>query len=68
MAETFEDKEAIKKILQAPNVNAAEEAMKEIKNFNEKEWDKLKLRFWEEGQRMKIDQVSWMENQLTRTA
>jgi len=64
MAETFEDKEAIKKILQAPNVNAAEEAMKEIKNFNEKEWDKLKLQIWEEGQRMKIDQVRWIANLL----
>lgn len=41
MAEHFNDSEAMKKIQQAPNVNTAEAAMKEIKNFDEEEWNKV---------------------------
>lgn len=41
MAERFGDNEAKSKILQAPNVNAAESAMKEIKNFDEELWNKV---------------------------
>jgi len=67
MAETFEDAEAMKRVLQAPNVNAAEEAMKEIQKFDEPTWDKLKLRYWEEGQRMKLNQVRWIANLLVMT-
>jgi predicted NAD-dependent protein-ADP-ribosyltransferase YbiA (DUF1768 family) len=41
MAETFSDAESMKKILQAPNVPAAEEAVKGIKMFDEAIWDKV---------------------------
>lgn len=41
MAEKFGDNEAKTKILQAPNVGAAEAAMKEIKNFDEEVWNKV---------------------------
>jgi len=42
MAEKFEDAEAMKKILQAPNVAAAEEAVKNIAKFEEAAWDKVR--------------------------
>lgn len=41
MAEKFGDIEAKNKILQAPNVSAAEAAMKEIIDFNEEVWNKV---------------------------
>jgi ribA/ribD-fused uncharacterized protein len=67
MAETFGDTDAMKKILQSPNVAAAEEAMKGIQKFDEAEWDKVKLAYWEEGQRFKFDQVRWIANLLVLT-
>lgn len=45
MAEKFGDNEAKQKILQAPNVNVAEEAMKEVKNFDEEVWNKVNFCF-----------------------
>lgn len=41
MAEKFEDKEAMQKILLAQNVQQAEEEMKNIKGFDATEWDKV---------------------------
>ena len=41
--------------------------MKEIQKFDEPTWDKLKLRYWEEGQRMKLNQVRWITNLLVMT-
>jgi ribA/ribD-fused uncharacterized protein len=67
MAETFGDADAMKKIHQAPNVGAAEEAMKEIRNFDEEAWNKLKLKYWEEGQLLKLKQVRWIANLLVYT-
>ena len=46
MAETFKDTESTKKILQAPNVPAAEEAVKNIKNYDYSVWDKVILNIW----------------------
>lgn len=57
MAEKFSDNDAKQKILQAPNVSAAEAAMKEIKNFDEEAWNKEKLEHWENGQLLKLKQV-----------
>uniref|UniRef100_A0A915DWN1 NADAR domain-containing protein n=1 Tax=Ditylenchus dipsaci TaxID=166011 RepID=A0A915DWN1_9BILA len=64
MAEKFDDQEAAKKILTAPNVNAAEAAMKEIKNFDEEVWNKEKLQHWEDGQLLKLKQVRAISNLL----
>jgi ribA/ribD-fused uncharacterized protein len=64
MAEKFNDKEAMRKILEAPNVIAAEEAVKEIKGFDENVWNKLKLAYWEEGQLLKLRQVPWIAHLL----
>lgn len=64
MAEHFNDTDAMKKIQQAPNVNTAEAAMKEIKNFDEESWNKLKLKYWEEGQLLKLQQVRSISNLL----
>lgn len=41
MAEYFNDTDAMQKIQQASNVNTAEAAMKEIKNFDEESWNKV---------------------------
>lgn len=43
MAETFNDKEAMKKIQEAKNVMEAEEAMKNIKGFDEKAWNEVRM-------------------------
>lgn len=80
MAEHFEDTEAMKKILAAPNVNTAEAAMKEIKNFEEESWNKvssyipysdiqivyfqLKLKYWTDGQLLKLNQIRSIANLL----
>lgn len=56
MAETFNDKDAMKEILEADDFRAAEEAMKNIKEFKENEWNDVKLKYWEEGQRFKFSQ------------
>ncbi|KAI3415960.1 hypothetical protein GPALN_005521 [Globodera pallida] len=67
MAEIFGDAESMKNILQAQNVQQAEEVMKGIKNFDVVEWDKVKLQHWEDGQRLKLDQVRWIANLLALT-
>jgi predicted NAD-dependent protein-ADP-ribosyltransferase YbiA (DUF1768 family) len=67
MAQHFEDTEAMQKIQKAANVQAAEEAVKQIKNYDEVEWAKVKLAVWEEGQRLKLDQVRWIANLLVLT-
>jgi len=64
MAETFHDKEVMRKIQDAKNVTEAEEAMKNIQMFDEKVWNDLKLSYWEEGQRLKVQQVRWIANLL----
>lgn len=56
MAETFKDIEAKKAIQEATDFNAAEDAMKEIKDFKDDVWNDLKLKYWEEGQRLKLTQ------------
>uniref|UniRef100_A0A914WXR5 NADAR domain-containing protein n=1 Tax=Plectus sambesii TaxID=2011161 RepID=A0A914WXR5_9BILA len=67
MAETFGDTETMAKILAAPNTIKAEEAMKEIKGFDETTWNLLKMQVWEEGQQLKMDQVRWIQNLLVYT-
>lgn len=67
MAEVFGDAEAKNNIQQAQNVQQAEEAMKNIKNFNVAEWDQVKLKHWEDGQRLKLEQVRWIANLLVLT-
>lgn len=64
MAVRFDDHEAAQKILHAPNVGAAEAAMKEIKNFDEDAWNKEKLKHWEDGQMLKLKQVRSISNLL----
>ena len=41
MADYFKDEETKKRVLNATSTPAAEEAMKEIKGFNEGEWNKV---------------------------
>jgi ribA/ribD-fused uncharacterized protein len=64
MAKRFDDQEAATKILNAPNMNAAEAAMREIKNFEEAAWNKEKLKHWEDGQSLKLEQVRSISNLL----
>ena len=64
MAETFNDKEAMRKIQEAKTVTAAEESMKNIKGFEAKVWNELKLSYWEERQRLKLQQYRWIANLL----
>ncbi|CAK5119758.1 unnamed protein product [Meloidogyne enterolobii] len=67
MAEKFGDEECKKKLMQAPNVQTAEEAVKNIQKFDSKVWDEVKHDIWEEGQRLKLDQVRWICNLLVLT-
>jgi ribA/ribD-fused uncharacterized protein len=64
MAEVFNDEAAKKAILEAASVQDAEEAMKEIKEFKESTWNEHKMKVWEEGQRLKLEQNRWIENLL----
>jgi hypothetical protein len=48
MAETFGDEECKKKLVQAPNVQTAEEAVKNIQKFDSAEWDKVLIIFFKE--------------------
>lgn len=48
MAEHFGDTETMAKILDAPTTIKAEEAMKEIKDFDEAKWNEASLIFIEE--------------------
>lgn len=45
MAEKFGDEECKKKLMQAPNVQTAEEAVKNIQKFDSKVWDEVRLLF-----------------------
>ncbi|KAE9553451.1 hypothetical protein FO519_003323 [Halicephalobus sp. NKZ332] len=56
MAEFFNDTEAMKAIREAPNFQSAEDAMRDIKDFKEDAWNEVRLKFWEEGQRLKFIQ------------
>uniref|UniRef100_A0A1I8BEK2 DUF1768 domain-containing protein n=1 Tax=Meloidogyne hapla TaxID=6305 RepID=A0A1I8BEK2_MELHA len=67
MAEKFGDEECKKKLIQAPNVQTAEEAVKNIQKFDSKVWDEVKRDIWEEGQRLKLEQVRWICNLLVLT-
>ncbi|CAJ0947069.1 unnamed protein product, partial [Mesorhabditis belari] len=67
MAEFFGDVEAMTKIQQATNTPTAEEISKEIKNFDEAQWKGQKLSTWESGQRLKFEQVRWIQNLLIET-
>lgn len=55
MAEYFGDADAMEKIKSAPNTAKAEEAMKDIKGFDEKSWnevrDSVALRKYSRGRR-----------------
>jgi ribA/ribD-fused uncharacterized protein len=64
MAEVFNDETAKKAILEAQSVQDAEEAMKEIKDFKESVWNEHRMKIWEEGQRLKLEQNRWIENLL----
>uniref|UniRef100_A0A0N5ANP4 DUF1768 domain-containing protein n=1 Tax=Syphacia muris TaxID=451379 RepID=A0A0N5ANP4_9BILA len=67
MAEHFGDTETMTKILEAPSTIKAEEAMKEIKDFDEKKWNEVKMSVWEAGQRLKLQQTRWIQNLLVYT-
>ncbi|VDN27756.1 unnamed protein product [Gongylonema pulchrum] len=67
MAEHFGDTDVMAKILDAPSTMKAEEAMKEIKGFDEAKWNEVKLSVWETGQRMKFEQTRWIANLLVYT-
>lgn len=45
MAEKFGDEECKKKLMQAPNVQTAEEAVKNIQKFDSKVWDEVFVYF-----------------------
>jgi ribA/ribD-fused uncharacterized protein len=64
MAEVFNDDAAKKGILEADSVQDAEEAMKEIKDFKESTWNEHRMKVWEDGQRLKLEQNRWIENLL----
>lgn len=67
MAETFDDKEAMEKILTADDGRKAEEAMKAIKNFNQAQWDAVKAKVWEDAQRLKFAQHRFIKNMLVKS-
>lgn len=67
MAEHFGDNDTMAKILDAPTTIKAEEAMKEIKDFDEAKWNEIKMGVWETGQRLKLDQTRWIANLLVYT-
>jgi ribA/ribD-fused uncharacterized protein len=67
MAETFGDNETAEKIRLAETTIAAEEKMKEIENFDEAVWNGLKLKFWEEATRLKVEQNPEIRNLLVAT-
>ncbi|PAV89041.1 hypothetical protein WR25_14975 isoform C [Diploscapter pachys] len=67
MAEYFGDADAMEKIRSAPNTAKAEEAMKDIKGFDEKSWNDVKMKVWEKGQTFKFEQVRWITNLLIET-
>uniref|UniRef100_A0A914ZVU3 NADAR domain-containing protein n=2 Tax=Parascaris univalens TaxID=6257 RepID=A0A914ZVU3_PARUN len=67
MAEHFGDTETMAKILDAPTTIKAEEAMKDIKDFDEAKWDEVKMSVWEAGQRLKLEQTRWISNILVYT-
>jgi hypothetical protein len=56
IADHFNDEAAKKKILEAVNSEAAETAVKNIQNFNEKVWNEHRLEAWKRAQKMKFDQ------------
>ena len=56
MAEFFNDADAMKAIREAPDFQSAEDAMKDIKDFKEDAWNEVRLKFWEEGQKLKFAQ------------
>ncbi|VDM93329.1 unnamed protein product, partial [Onchocerca ochengi] len=67
MAEHFGDSETMAKILDAPSTIKAEEAMKDIKDFDEAKWNEVKMNVWETGQRLKLEQTRWIANLLVYT-
>lgn len=64
MAESFADMEAAEKIRTAATLPAAEDAVKNIKNYDENSWNAVKMSYWEEAQRLKLEQVRWIQNLL----
>ncbi|VDK80554.1 unnamed protein product [Litomosoides sigmodontis] len=67
MAEHFGDTETMAKILDASSTIKAEEAMKDIKDFDEAKWNEMKMSVWETGQRLKFEQTRWIANLLVYT-
>uniref|UniRef100_A0A914ZT03 NADAR domain-containing protein n=1 Tax=Parascaris univalens TaxID=6257 RepID=A0A914ZT03_PARUN len=67
MAEHFGDTETMAKILDAPTTIKAEEAMKDVKDFDEAKWNEVKMSVWEAGQRLKLEQTRWISNLLVYT-
>lgn len=68
MAQFFEDKEAMEKILNAEDARKAEEVLKDVKNFDQAKWDTVKVKVWEDAQRLKLEQHRWIRNLLIKTA
>jgi len=56
IADHFNDETAKKKILEASNSEAAENAVKGIQNYNEKIWSEHRVEAWKQAQKMKFDQ------------
>ncbi|VDN95683.1 unnamed protein product [Brugia pahangi] len=67
MAEHFGDTETMARILDAPSTIKAEEAMRDIKDFDEAKWNEVKMNVWETGQRLKLEQTRWIANLLVYT-
>uniref|UniRef100_A0A7E4ZY28 NADAR domain-containing protein n=1 Tax=Panagrellus redivivus TaxID=6233 RepID=A0A7E4ZY28_PANRE len=64
MAEHFKDDTAKDLIHKAISVSEAEKAMSEIKGFKEAEWNPIRAKHWEDGQRMKLAGYRWILNLL----
>jgi predicted NAD-dependent protein-ADP-ribosyltransferase YbiA (DUF1768 family) len=67
MALTFGDTASAEKIRLAATTQEAEEYMKAIANFDENTWNGIKLKEWEEAQRMKFEQNRHLMNLLVLT-
>uniref|UniRef100_A0A915KSB4 NADAR domain-containing protein n=1 Tax=Romanomermis culicivorax TaxID=13658 RepID=A0A915KSB4_ROMCU len=67
MAQFFDDKDAMQKILSAEDSRKAEEVVKAVKNFDQAVWDTKKTKFWEMAQRLKFDQHRWIRNLLIKS-
>ncbi|KHN78774.1 Uncharacterized protein Tcan_18476 [Toxocara canis] len=67
MAEYFDDKEAMKKILTAESNKKLQEVANQIGGFDHTIWNQKKQSVWEAGQRLKFEQIDWIAKLLVCT-